>query len=747
VNHWKGAEQLLTYTEYVYDDLNRLTQIYNRKGNGTLLSSFVYTLGPAGQREYAVETLNGVQRKVDYVYDELSRLTGELVYDATDTLTRRVTYTYDQVGNRQTMTVEAPCQETILVTYTYDGQDRLRTETRNRTAYAALCPGTPAYAAACQIRAGRTAGTLLSGYGIVTLLAMLTPVLLVGAGLCGSPPGRRARRRRLLHVAVAMFFVPLFMVGPESVEQWWAQHLCRAAYGACDPQTPSLDTLTYEYDGNGNLTRTLLNGVAQAEYVYDAQNRLAAYDSTPAAIGGEVAYAYDAAGVRIGKTAGGQTTRFIVDEQRGLSEVLAEVDAGTGVVTVRYTHGDDLLRQTRWSGTGTPGVPPTDDAWCYQYDGQGSTRQLTSAPASGLPADVQVTSNYAYDAFGADLTVGAPTGGTPPAENLYRYTGEQADGQAGAAGTGFYYLRARYYDPATGRFVNRDPLEGSNAEPMSLHKYLYANADPVNRSDPSGLETLGSVMVTVGIQAMLGAVLAVGFNAASNYAQGKALFAGWWQAALIGAALGPAVMFCPFLGLLLAAYGLVASANLVASTFRNPNATWGQKAMALTLLAASVFGAYASVKNVKMNGFWRAGPRGSPEAAAMDELHVQPEGQPQAALRSVGRLSQDAAVDPVAPAANNGSGTIGKNPNQATALQRFLSVLQREQATDIRVNQQQVNVSRVRVGTNRPDLQFTHNGRRWYIEWDTSGSPRGIPHGERIMANDPDGMTLLFTLD
>jgi YD repeat-containing protein len=100
---------------------------------------------------------------------------------------------------------------------------------------------------------------------------------------CANPFSHR--RRGLLRATVAMFFVPLFVVGPESVEQWWAQHLCRAAYGACDPQTPSLDTLTYECDGNGNLTRTRLNGTAQAEYVYDAENRLVACDPTPGAVG------------------------------------------------------------------------------------------------------------------------------------------------------------------------------------------------------------------------------------------------------------------------------------------------------------------------------------------------------------------------------------------------------------------------------------------------------------------------------
>jgi len=57
-------------------------------------------------------------------------------------------------------------------------------------------------------------------------------------------------------------------------------------------------------------------------------------------------------------------------------------------------------------------------------------------------------------------------------------------------------------------------------------------------------------------------------------------------------------------------------------------------------------------------------------------------------------------------------------------------------ATDVRVNQEQVTSALVRVGRNRPDLQFTLNGRRYYVEWDTPSSGRGPFHAGRIFAND-----------
>ena len=60
------------------------------------------------------------------------------------------------------------------------------------------------------------------------------------------------------------------------------------------------------------------------------------------------------------------------------------------------------------------------------------------------------------------------------------YSGEQTDA------SGLQYLRARYYDPATGRFNRLDPFAGNNSDPQSLHKYLYTTGDPINLIDPSG---------------------------------------------------------------------------------------------------------------------------------------------------------------------------------------------------------------------------------------------------------------------
>jgi len=124
---------------------------------------------------------------------------------------------------------------------------------------------------------------------------------------------------------------------------------------------------------------------------------------------------------------------------------------------VKYTYGDDLISQKRGSLKSY-----------YHYDGQLSTRQLTDASGN-------VTDTYTYDAFGLLINRSGAT------ENNYMYTGEQYD-----PNVGFYYLRARYYNQANGRFLTQDTWPGNVFEPMSLHKYLYCEGNPVNRWDPSG---------------------------------------------------------------------------------------------------------------------------------------------------------------------------------------------------------------------------------------------------------------------
>ena len=70
-------------------------------------------------------------------------------------------------------------------------------------------------------------------------------------------------------------------------------------------------------------------------------------------------------------------------------------------------------------------------------------------------------------------------------------------------------LRARAYDPASGRFIGLDRFAGNMQDPQSLHKYAYVHGDPVQGIDPTGLMSLGSIgtasFISVGMASLGGA--------------------------------------------------------------------------------------------------------------------------------------------------------------------------------------------------------------------------------------------------
>ena len=165
-----------------------------------------------------------------------------------------------------------------------------------------------------------------------------------------------------------------------------------------------------------------------------------------------------------------------MDSNCEYAQVLEERDA-SGALIASYVYGNDLICQIRG-----------EDTKYYLYDGQGSTRALVNQTGA-------VTDTYNYDAFGLILD---KTGSTP---NDYLYTGEQYD-----PNIGFYYLRARYMNPAVGRFVTMDAYQGSLYDPVSLHKYVYANANPITYADPGGKFSISECISTITVQAAIFAI-------------------------------------------------------------------------------------------------------------------------------------------------------------------------------------------------------------------------------------------------
>jgi RHS repeat-associated protein len=258
------------------------------------------------------------------------------------------------------------------------------------------------------------------------------------------------------------------------------------------PAIPATGLLHYDandrvstdpYDNNGNLL-----SAGAGSNVYDFENRLVQ--------AGGVILTYDGDGNRVSEAVAGVTTRYLVADQNltGYAQVLDELQGAN--ITRTYSYGLELIseRQTI-GGTSATGF--------YGYDGHGSVRFLTDTIGA-------ITDTYTYDAFGNLLS---QTGSTP---NNYLFAGEQFDPVLG-----IYYNRARYYDQRQGIFWTMDIHEGGISDPVQLHRYLYASANPVNRLDPSGLEDLASLSVGEGISEELDSTAAAEDFAAKRAIQAK----------------------------------------------------------------------------------------------------------------------------------------------------------------------------------------------------------------------------------
>ena len=253
-------------------------------------------------------------------------------------------------------------------------------------------------------------------------------------------------------------------------------------YDSHDRLSQSVDSLngttSYQWDERGNLVQKA-SPAETTTYGWTVDNRLAKV-STGAKT---VEYGYDSSGRRIKRLVkeGATTTEthYKVDHQRGYSEILVEstkVNSGAWVDTV-HVHTPD--------GVGELIASTTAGAQTQLFsDGLGSVRVGQTAAASHV---------FSYDAFGIALgaTEGMPANAADASATSHRYTGEYADSQ-----TGLLHLRARDYDPQVGRFISMDEHPGANRIPLTLNKYLYGNADPVNTVDPSGNFSMGGMMST-----------------------------------------------------------------------------------------------------------------------------------------------------------------------------------------------------------------------------------------------------------
>ncbi len=218
---------------------------------------------------------------------------------------------------------------------------------------------------------------------------------------------------------------------------------------ATDAQNPSANT-NFEFDANGNQSARTQGGV-RTEFHFDVRDRLIEVRRAGTLL---EAYAYDYQGLRIRKSGAAGVFRYVYDDD----SVLVQTD-DAGNTIAKYDYGSDRLLSMSHVTQGRE---------FYLFDGLYSVTNLVNPDGS-------LAARYKYDAWGNyRATAGSSF-------NIFGFTGHQRD-----EATGLYYFKARYYDPELGVFLTEDAAAGDTKNPPSLHRYLYAYANPTVYVDPDG---------------------------------------------------------------------------------------------------------------------------------------------------------------------------------------------------------------------------------------------------------------------
>ncbi|MCZ2405038.1 RHS repeat-associated core domain-containing protein [Paenarthrobacter sp. Z7-10] len=473
-----GKNQSATYT---YDANDRLTQ--TRYGSSCVAASCVtYTYDANGN----VATRTDASGTTTYTYDAQNRATSKTTGTTTTNLA------YDGASNILTFV-----DPTGTVAYKYDGANRLTSLAEP----GGSCPATPAFPNTTKCtgfgydknnrrttttypngvkntttfdNAGRTTAITATNSSGTVLAKRAYTFTTGGTGKDGALKKTTTTETNAVTTYAYDELNRLTSAVQGSTTETWAydkngnrvtatktgQPTVHSAYNAADQLcwtasstgscgTPPTGATNYTYDGNGNTTSGGA-GTTNAFNVFD--------QVTSTTTGGSTTnFAY--AGQRNDERTTSGNTNFL----NGSLGITTQTTAGATTAFIRDPAGTLISMRT------------TAGSYYYTTDTLGSVILLTDSTQARA-------ATYAYDSWGNTTTTG-----TQAPNNPWQYAGGYKD-----TTTGYTKFGARYYNPALGRFTQTDP-SGQEA-----NAYLYAGADPVNSSDPTGLYSWGDFWGGVG---------------------------------------------------------------------------------------------------------------------------------------------------------------------------------------------------------------------------------------------------------
>lgn len=410
-----------------YPDLSTVSFIYDLRDNlremHDSLGTTTYTYD-AANRLTSVTDPHGFS--VSYEYDEAGNLT-ELTYPGN----KKVSYNYDELNHLETVTINWLSK---TATYHYDGAGRLTRLDQFNNAWTAY--GYDKANRLTDLENRRSDSSVIATYhftlddnGNRTGIDQVEPLAPAFNANLTDYTYNGAKNRLL--TAGAYTFTYDFEGQLESKDS------DANDFGPQPPGSIRIDPGLESQDSNA--------------YDFDYEHRLVGVSG-----GDSSQYGYDGTGNRLQATRNSVTSRYVYD---AFGNLLAEADENN-TVTHYFIYGYGLLAT----------VSPAGEVYCYHFNAVGSTVAITDQSQ-------QVANSYAYSPFGIIAN---------EQENLsqpFKFVGQHG---VMTEPNGFYYMRARYYDPQAGRFISEDPIGFAGGD---VNLYGYVTNNPINRIDPWGLKT------------------------------------------------------------------------------------------------------------------------------------------------------------------------------------------------------------------------------------------------------------------
>ncbi|MGW6196975.1 golvesin C-terminal-like domain-containing protein [Kribbella sp. NPDC055110] len=724
------------------DGLARTTQVQELKsGNNKATTDYTYdldsnVLSTNAQRPTDANTV-GVTRYTGYTWD-VRNLVDTVKAGSTSTSTDTWSYTYDPRGLRSTIT--KPNGNVATLTYHEDGLQRILTEKTG-------------------------GGQLVSSHSLKYNLD--------GDRSQDVEKVLQANSSLYLDQASTYTYTPsrqLAAVVKTGVDKGDNEAYEYDAAGNTTKQTIGATTSTMTYD-RSRLTKTV-TGSTTLNYRYDPFGRSTTVDAGTQVVEQSAYDGYDRL-TRQQKFDSTGTATFTRNQTYDPFDRVVNQSEKVGTnasITTRYTFvglANQVTAEEEQDSTGTWKTSKS-----YAYGASGENLSLVDSPVSGSTSkksyygtnphgDVETltdattgttTSTYRYTAYGQPDKVGT-TGDDKFKDiaaddadivNPYRFNSKRFDGATNTYDMGF-----REYNPGLNRYLSRDYYNGAlkdlalGADPWNTNRYAFAGGNPITgveldghcvMADEGGCDSGASYSGPIQPQQTVPQTTTeAATQACSESGGGCTVHKGDPDAALgyFKSCENYASGTCSGQDELQSMGDYMRAGGSKGTGYDIPGVIFPDRGKPKLLTALEVIDTAIAVGQIMHMS-------AKVLAAALEKASLV-----------TGRNARDLAVlGREAPDAKRILGRkIGLSAAQNQRVQADAALAKEMGATDVRMNQWQVNASGKVVGINRPDLQYTFRGSRFYVEYDTEMSTRGVDHFRRILANDPDAEIWLITMN